>query len=161
MKHIGIITFHAAHNYGSLLQNYALQQTLLNIGCKPITINLRTERQKEQYSPFKPFSQLIDKKRVVLSLAFWPWKKHLKNKAMLFEKFLADDLALTEECSNAEDIKALPSYDVYIAGSDQCWNVRAKDFDWSYFLGFVCSYPPPKGRLCSKHGARTYGAMLG
>lgn len=30
-KRVGIITFHAAHNYGSMLQAYALQQTISNM----------------------------------------------------------------------------------------------------------------------------------
>ena len=29
---VGIITFHASHNYGSMLQAYALQQTVLRLG---------------------------------------------------------------------------------------------------------------------------------
>lgn len=32
MKKVGIITFHASHNYGSMLQAYALQQTVLGLG---------------------------------------------------------------------------------------------------------------------------------
>ena len=88
MKEIGILTFHAAHNYGSLLQNFALQRTLATLGYSPITINLRTAQQKEKYSPFKPFSELIDKRRIVLTLAYMPWKKQLLQKARLFEDFL-------------------------------------------------------------------------
>ena len=29
---VGIITFHASHNYGSVLQAYALQQTVMVLG---------------------------------------------------------------------------------------------------------------------------------
>lgn len=43
---VGIITFHAAHNYGSMLQAYALQQVILNMGYQCEIINFRTERQK-------------------------------------------------------------------------------------------------------------------
>ena len=42
------ITFHAAHNYGSMLQAYALQQTILNLGHENVILNLRTDKQKEQ-----------------------------------------------------------------------------------------------------------------
>ena len=31
-KKVGIITFHASHNYGSMLQAYALQETVLGKG---------------------------------------------------------------------------------------------------------------------------------
>lgn len=137
MKEIGILTFHAAHNYGSLLQNFALQRTLATLGYSPITINLRTAQQKEKYSPFKPFSELIDKRRIVLTLAYMPWKKQLLQKARLFEDFLKKELILTDEVSSQAEIDELPSFDAYIAGSDQIWNVYAKDFCWSYFLDFV------------------------
>ena len=46
------ITFHAAHNYGSNLQAYALQQVIIGLGCKNEIINLRTERQKDLYTVF-------------------------------------------------------------------------------------------------------------
>ena len=44
---IGIITFHAAHNYGSKLQAYALK-TFLTCGQNMAEIiNYRTENQKD------------------------------------------------------------------------------------------------------------------
>ena len=43
MKKVGIITFHAAHNYGSMLQAYALQQTVLKLGYECEIINFRTK----------------------------------------------------------------------------------------------------------------------
>lgn len=55
MKKVGCITFHASHNYGSVLQASALQefvkQKLENIEYK--IINLRTKRQKGIYSVFQ------------------------------------------------------------------------------------------------------------
>ena len=49
---VGIITFHASHNYGSMLQAYALQQTVLRLGHECEIINLRTSIQKRYYLPF-------------------------------------------------------------------------------------------------------------
>ena len=40
------ITFHASHNYGSMLQAYALQQIIQQLGHDNEIINLRTEQQK-------------------------------------------------------------------------------------------------------------------
>lgn len=140
MKKIGIITFHAAYNYGSLLQNYALQKVLAGLGFCPETINLRTRKQKEQYDYFTPIGKLLDKKRIILYLAFFFKKNELKQKYALFENFLSEDLALSQEVADTDGIRSLPLYDAYVAGSDQIWNVGAKDFNWSYFLDFV-----PKG----------------
>ena len=52
MKKTATITFHAAHNYGSNLQAYALQQTILSLGHSNEIINLRTDRQKDLYTVF-------------------------------------------------------------------------------------------------------------
>ena len=43
---IGILSFHAPHNYGSMLQNYALQQFLISEGHTVETINLRNKGQR-------------------------------------------------------------------------------------------------------------------
>lgn len=137
MKTIGILTFHAAHNYGSMLQNYALQQELIKMGYAPETINLRTTVQKEIYNFFEDFCQMQDKKHIARKIVFYPWKESLVKKYQLFEEFLAKELRLSAEINCYEDIKTLHSYDAYIVGSDQCWNVDADDFDWSYFLDFV------------------------
>ena len=32
MKKVGILTFHDAHNYGAVLQAYALKKYLINLG---------------------------------------------------------------------------------------------------------------------------------
>ena len=50
-KTVGIITFHASHNYGSMLQAYALQQVILSLGFECEIINFRTLRQKTFYKP--------------------------------------------------------------------------------------------------------------
>lgn len=139
MKHVGIITFHAAHNYGSMLQNYALQQAILKHcdGWSPVTINMRSDRQKEQYDWFKPFYKLKDKRRAIFSLIYAPWKKDLQQKRQLFEDFLSQRINLSSEVSELTT-QSLPfDFDAYIAGSDQIWNIRAYDFSWNYFLNFV------------------------
>lgn len=43
----GTVTFHASHNYGAVLQAYALQRYLLSLGYKNEIINLRTKTLKE------------------------------------------------------------------------------------------------------------------
>lgn len=132
---IGIITFHGAHNYGSMLQNYALQRVLIDMGHTPFTINYRTLLQKEMYDPFISVLKLKNKKRILVSLFLWPYKKCLRKKYQKFENFLTHKIALTEECN--ESLSSLPAFDAYIAGSDQIWNLNTRDFDWKYFLDFA------------------------
>lgn len=137
MKSVGIITFHASHNYGSMLQAYALQHVLAELGVKSEIINFRTDRQKRYYQP--PFLKGRPHGRLYRLLKYCRYDIPLLRKKLLFEKFLLEDLIITknEYRSYDELADAGFNYDVYISGSDQIWNPKCFDFDWSYFLGFV------------------------
>lgn len=152
MKKTATITFHAAHNYGSNLQAYALQQTLLALGCENEIINLRTTRQKDAYNVFtkrRGFKYLF--KNFFHLLHY----RSLKKAHDRFEDFINNKLLLTREfCSCEELAQAHLDYDCYIAGSDQIWNPIPSDFDWAYYLTFVnkgkrISYAPSFGQLAS------------
>ena len=138
MKKIYTITFHASHNYGSCLQAYALQEyikKICNNECEYRIINLRTKKQKEMYKSCyekKGFNNYI--KRIV-SLG---QKKNILLKEKLFEKFINNKLNITKEFESIKDIiNAGIEADYYITGSDQVWNIKGTDFDWSYFLEFI------------------------
>lgn len=47
MDKVGILTFHAAHNYGSMLQAYAIKSAIASLGYDSEIINYRNERQKK------------------------------------------------------------------------------------------------------------------
>lgn len=136
MKRVGIITFHASHNYGSMLQAYALQQTVIGLGCECEIINLRTKLQKRIYSPFffKRDWKQIAKAFIYPKLAIGEWRKHVK-----FETFLNQNYRLTEcEYSSSEQLRFNPPlFDYYISGSDQIWNTACYDFEKAYYLDFV------------------------
>lgn len=149
MKKVGIITFHASHNYGSMLQAYALQQTVLKLGYECEIINLRTKIQRKNYRPY--FMHL-------------GWIKHLKRLGPLrliiesiqkyrkFEKFINKKYILSKHTyTTAKELRnANLDYDCYISGSDQIWNTSCFDFQTSYFLDFV------------KHGKRiAYAPSMG
>ena len=157
-KKTATITFHAAHNYGSNLQAYALQQTILEFGYENEIINLRTERQKDLYTVFTKRKGL---KYVFKNLSHLLYYSPLKRAYNKFEDFINNKLILTKEYRTEEDLeKADLNYDLYVAGSDQIWNPVPADFDWSYYLTFVSkgkkiSYAPSFGQLASKGDAET------
>lgn len=43
---VGIITFHAATNYGAVLQAFALQKYIMSMGHKCVLIDYRTASQR-------------------------------------------------------------------------------------------------------------------
>lgn len=129
------LTFHASHNYGSMLQAYALQQILYNLGVENEIINLRTDIQKGLIPPqlqwCHPCSSLVKLLRhPIRSIA-------LQRKYHRFEKFLVEQLHLTPELSSKKEVEIYLSkheYDALIVGSDQIWNPACWDFDTSYLL---------------------------
>ena len=133
------ITFHAAHNYGSMLQAYALQQTILNLGHENVILNLRTDKQKELYAKICNRKGGIIKKMSRIFFYF-QYLHALNRKYDLFEKFLHDDLLLTREYATLHDLELADlKYDCFISGGDQIWNTSPIDFDWSYYLPFAKS----------------------
>lgn len=138
MKKIATITFHSPYNYGSNLQAYALQEyikKLCNGNCDYQIINLRTPIQKEMYTNFFMKKGIKNKLK---SLIIFNKKHDIFLKEKRFEEFMKNYLNLTKEYNSLEElIEEQFDYDYYISGSDQLWNLRARDFDWAYYLEFV------------------------
>ena len=138
---IGIITFHAAFNYGSMLQAYALQTYLSIQGHEVEIINYRSYFQKSIY--YKPFD--FHSKYSILSSfkrsLFYPSSiPKLKKKWELFNSFLNQNLKLTKEYNTLNDLeKNSWNYDLLITGSDQIWNTGATDSGEVYFGNFINS----------------------
>lgn len=151
MKKVGIITFHAAHNYGSNLQAFSLQKAVSRLGFDCEIINFRTERQKDQY---RPLTQRKGLKYLVKNTYFLLNYKSRKKKYNNFENFINSKFILSKkEYNSLEELTQAPlDYDYYISGSDQIWNTTPNDADDSYFLPFVKSgkkiaYAPSFGQF--------------
>ncbi len=133
MKRVACITFHASHNYGSCLQAYALQEFITerfpNVDYK--ILNFRSSLQKEFYSVFPPAASFKHKAAILLN--YLP----LRKKFRLFEDFIGSRLSLTAEFSDEGCKEEDFGCDLYIAGGDQPWNIRCRDFSWIYYLPFV------------------------
>lgn len=143
MKRIATVTFHRAHNFGSVLQTYALQEYIINLchengeKVEYKVVDLFTENQEQLYSVYKKNNSL---KNIFKNLIAFPFSRDLKLKHKKFELFLNEYIYLTERYKTSNELKKNPpEADFFISGSDQIWNVRAKDFSSSYYLDFVKS----------------------
>lgn len=129
---VGILTFHAAHNFGSMLQAYALQKTVEKTGNICEIINMRPKEQKKLYDwKIEKESNLIKYliKKIIFRKKKWQYEK--------FEEFLKKYLNITEEYNDRKQFEnSKKEYDIYVSGSDQIWNTKTTDFDIAYFLGF-------------------------
>ena len=133
---VGTLTFHGSHNYGSVLQAYALQKVLDDIvgeGEHEI-VNLRKEEQKKYYSVYDSNKTL--KSFISNIYRFWH-RKELKEKFIKFEDFINNEMPLSRELSNKEQVSdEITKYNSVICGSDQIWNMDSFDFDETYLLPF-------------------------
>lgn len=153
---IGIITFHASHNYGSMLQAWALQTYLQEKGHEVEIVNYRSNIQKIIYH--KPLSlarmdvALASVKRLLLYPASI---KSLYKKWHLFEDFLHQELNLSKECESYSELEDdIYDYELLICGSDQIWNTNAPDsgeiYYGNWFKGRKISYAASMGQYPEK-----------
>lgn len=119
---IGILTFHRAHNYGAVLQAFALQQYLKSNGYQVNIIDYRQPFIELQFNPFSikrclsinPIKFTYRLLRDILKF------KYRFERKRLYQNFTDGFLQLSEKCFDSLSIP--DDYDLYIHGSDQIWN---------------------------------------
>lgn len=146
---IGIITFHASYNCGSILQCLALKEYLLNLGHDVEIINYSSIAQQKIYSVFykKPTVRNIVK-NILCIPGYRNIKEHYKQyKNYIKKAFHVDDKYYT----TSEELSInCRHFDMIISGGDQIWNVSCEDFSTAYFIDFnnsayKISYSPSLG----------------
>lgn len=150
MKKIGQLTFHASHNYGSVLQAYALSRELQILGYDTEFINLRPQSQKDAYKIVREYDRGIH--RAFRYFLYPILKKRFNN----YERFINEVLPITKkEYVSTEEMRGDKfDYDAYICGGDQIWNPACQDFETAYYLQFLdennkakkISYSPSLGK---------------
>jgi hypothetical protein len=119
---IGIITYHFGHNYGAMLQAYAMQAALKEVGHDPYFVYLRKDFQfTNKYERRMPSSP----KGLALTVVLRLLRKPLHRRFERFEAFLAKELPLTSHYPTEQDLmENPPDLDGYVCGSDQIWNLQ-------------------------------------
>lgn len=146
-KKAGIITFHNALNYGALLQTYALQKSLTNMGYEAIVIdysnsNINKSRKKPHWKDYRnPFNYYND--RLIYDV------ENVKEKKLNY--FLNTKINKTEQVDRTNISGVTYDLDVVFTGSDQVWNDSITGFDDTYYLDFIpaekrCSYAASIGK---------------
>ncbi|MBE5962364.1 MAG: polysaccharide pyruvyl transferase family protein [Lachnospiraceae bacterium] len=129
------LTFHRAHNYGAVLQAYALQ--------KIIEEELKTECDVMDYrNPYIEwtyrlirFDDFLHPKTLLRHLYFL--KRNIVMK-YCFAAFRNHYLKQSEGTYNPKNIKEIAGkYDLFITGSDQVWNGNLTGNDDTYYLNFL------------------------
>lgn len=118
-------TYHHEHNYGAMLQAYALQQCLISLGYENEIIdyveNIPTIFKKVGFSPKKQnLSALLYNAKVLLKY------KKFKTGYQRFEDFYNKNMIKTKRYELYEELKDIDG-DMLLAGSDQLWNFKNRD----------------------------------
>lgn len=136
MKKIGTITFHRSLNYGSVLQTFALQAVIKQIfknQCCTEVIDFYPPGIHEVRSVFVPVHSIKNAIRNVLMLAYAP---AFAKRRREFNRFLTNNVVVSKKRYTFQsDMSVLDQeYEILIAGSDQIWNNKARDFSDKYFF---------------------------
>lgn len=137
MKKIGIMTFHASYNCGSILQGMALQNVLkTKFDQESEIIDFSNEGQQKVYSVMY---KKITLKNIVKNILCVPGIKMIKKHYDEYEKYIRTHFILSENTYSKEsELHGIEkNYSMLIAGSDQIWNTRCDDADPAYFLSFA------------------------
>ena len=136
---IGILTFHRALNYGAVLQCFALQEALKNLGHDVKIIDYRppyleSYRNGLSYYAFSKANGLIQKVKYLLVGILMHRKKRKSSK--VFDSFLKEFFVLDSNYRSI--ISEIKGYDAIVFGSDQIWSPSICDgFDRIYWGDFL------------------------
>ena len=122
---IGILTFHRASNYGTVLQAQAMAMALQELGYDAELIDYRPEYNERtlQIRKIRQARTIKTVLSIILNRAIYG--KQLKQKIQNFMEYIG-------EMNVSETVMYLPNevgeiarqYDVILSGSDQLWNER-------------------------------------
>lgn len=127
---IGIMTMHRVQNMGSVLQAYALQYKIQQLGYESELIDY-------VFPPMDGKQSISWREGYRWMLNFLQGCPHEK-KIRKLELFRKEYLRCSEKTYNRESLhENPPKYDVYFTGSDQVWNPFHVGEDTSFMLDFV------------------------
>ena len=140
MVNAGIVTFHRAENFGSVLQAFALQTALQNMGCDAWIIDAVLPGDMEQYRLFRTGFYLERPKAFLADLVYFNRNRLRRRRFDAFRKryfHLSRDLYQIGRQSLAPLNK---NFDAFICGSDQIWNLDCtKGIIPDFFLAFAAN----------------------
>ena len=147
MKRIGIITYHAAYNFGSVLQAYATQRAVEELGNEATIINYQPKTQIDYYK--RMYRYKISPKFFIKDLSLLPVHGARKIRAQKYDSFIATEMHLTEKMytTTAELDEVRDTFDVYVSGSDQIINKHSNELesdDWPAMDPYLLSFTKRK-----------------
>ncbi len=139
-KKVGILTFSYSSNPGSVLQAYALQNTISSIsGFDASIINYtKTRAGKPVFGKtvfFGPVKSWSISKIIKWIICIMAYPLRMRKYEKFFKKnynHYSSDMYTREDLPDVEK-----KYDIFVVGSDQVWNFGSPQVDTTHFFDFV------------------------
>lgn len=142
IKKVGILTQPLHNNYGGLLQAYALQKTIKNLGYDVWIIN-RDHNKRGLIKRLKTHTELFINKYVLNkknTLIRYPSKKEKlligKNTIYFKNKYITPITPVIDSNAGMHLLNEA-NFDAYVVGSDQVWRPKYSPNIKNFFLDFV------------------------
>lgn len=136
MKKVGVITIHKIHNYGSVLQAYALQKACEDMGYNVEIIDYLFPNSYQYNNKYVDTvdSQPNEPRWIKAIFARGLMKQHNG-----IDEFVKKRINLSSQCyySPKQLSDNPPIYDIYVTGSDQVWSPRHCNGDPAFLLHFA------------------------
>ena len=125
----GIVTFHRADNFGAVLQAYALQKTLTGLGVDSEFLEFDGPDRNAEPSdaPARKGSPAFVERL----------REAGRARTALFDGFRSRHLRCSAPLRGEQTGELNGLYDIFLAGSDQIWNLGLPESDVRYFLPFA------------------------
>lgn len=149
MKKVALITYHAAHNYGSVMQAYATQRAIEEQGFACEIVDFRPRAQRYEYSlyhiPYGVRAGRHELKTMVKDLLHVKYHFQRSRRAERFEEFMQQYYHRTPCAANYRELRQQSwDYSLYMTGSDQSWNdnccenlYQKQDTSGVYYFDFL------------------------
>lgn len=143
MKPVGLITYHSAYNFGSVLQALATQQAIERLGYPVEVIDYRPIQGDYFYHNLYFRHQGL--KYFISDCTMIPVQRQRKLRAQRFEEFITANLRLsTPRLSQPYELETLADrYQTVVSGSDQIINKHSnelRDVDWQFMDPYLLTW---------------------
>ncbi|MFE8047706.1 polysaccharide pyruvyl transferase family protein [Brenneria goodwinii] len=126
-KRVAIATFHSAHNYGAVLQTYALYRTMEKLGNDVYLLDYSPKNIRKSYSLFPKLKDCDGTVHFIKS-----WVSLFLDFKRRYKRYIGFDGFLKRNFKTIKNDQTI--VDSIIVGSDQIWNPTITDgFDQNYF----------------------------
>jgi hypothetical protein len=134
---VGLLSTTAAINYGAVLQAFALERSIRDLGFPVTTLDYRPDNPKFGRKHRVHLGSLKHLAYEVLCMVNLSYQTRRRRKVSEFDAFLGEHFQLSEHvCRSQSDLSHdARECDVLVCGSDQIWNLRLLD-DEAFYLTF-------------------------